>query len=162
AVRLAPVRGRAMQARLFEFLENTTGGGAAPVEQGIESFLRQHSGRGAAIVISDFLTAGDLRRAFNLIHSAGLEIFALQILGPSELAPELGDDQRLIDCETLGHLDISPTADLVALYHEYRAAHEAELAALCRQRAGKFLSISAAEPFERVVFDTMRRRGWVV
>jgi uncharacterized protein (DUF58 family) len=160
--RLAPCRGRAAQGRLFRFLEDITGGGNAPVEQGIENFLRQHTGRGTAIVISDFLTAGDLRRAFNLLHSSGLEIFALQILGPSELAPELADDQRLVDCESLGHLDISPTGDLLALYDEYRAAHEAQLAALCRQRSGKFLSINAAEPLERVVFDLMRRKGWIV
>jgi len=103
-----------------------------------------------------------LRRAFNLLHSAGLEIFALQILGPTELAPELTDDHRLVDCETLGQLDISSTGDLLALYHEHRAAHEAELAALCRQRSGRFLAVSAAEPLERVVFDLMRRRGWLV
>ncbi len=160
--RLAPCRGRAAQGRLFRFLESLTGGGSAPVEQGIESFLRQHSGRGAVFVISDFLTGGDLRRAFNLLHSNGLEIFAMQILGPTELAPELADDQRLVDCETRGHLDISPTGDLLALYHEYRVAHEAQLAALCRQRSGKFLSISAAEPLERVLFDTLRRRGWII
>jgi len=160
--RLASCRGRPGHTKLFGFLENIAGGGAAPVEQGIESFLRQHHGRGTAIVISDFLTAGDLRRAFNLLHSAGLEIFALQILGPTELAPELTDDHRLVDCETLGQLDISSTGDLLALYHEHRAAHEAELAALCRQRSGRFLAVSAAESLERVVFDLMRRRGWLV
>jgi len=160
--RMAPARGRSGRPRLFGFLENIAGGGSAPVEQGIEEFLRRHSGRGTAIVISDFLTAGDLRRAFNLLHSAGLEIFALQILGPTELAPELTDDHRLVDCETLGHLDISSTGDLLALYHEYRTAQEAQIAALCRQRSGRFLSVSAAESLERVVFDLMRRGGWIV
>ena len=37
---------------------------------------------GVAVLLSDFLTAGDLRRAFNSLHSAGLEIFAVQILAP--------------------------------------------------------------------------------
>jgi hypothetical protein len=41
-------------------------------------------------------------------------------------------------------------------------AHEARLSALCSQRSGRFLSISSAEPFERVAFDIMRRRGWIV
>ena len=133
-----------------------------PVEQGIEHFLRQHSGRGVVVVMSDFLTAGDLRRAFNLVHSAGLEIFAVQLLGPSEIDPELTGDLRLIDCETLGNLDISSAGDLLALYHEYRTAHHAQLSALCQQRNGKFLSVSSGEPLERVVFDAMRRKGWIV
>ncbi|WP_202797500.1 hypothetical protein [Chthoniobacter flavus] len=55
-----------------------------------------------------------------------------------------------------------PRGDLLSLYHEYRLAHEAQLTALCQQRSGKFLSISSAEPLERVVFDIMRRRGWIV
>jgi uncharacterized protein (DUF58 family) len=160
--RLRPTRGRSAQGKLFAFLENIEGGGETPVERGIEGFLRQHSGRGVAIVLSDFLTDGDLRRSFNLLHNASLEICAVQLLGPSELAPEINGDLRFVDCETAAHLDISAAGDLLSLYHEYRAAHEAQLTALCQQRSGKFLSISSAEPFERVVFDLMRRRGWIV
>jgi len=160
--RLRPTRGRSAQGKFFAFLENIEGGGDTPVEQGIEGFLRQHSGRGVAVVISDFLTDGDLRRSFNLLHNAGLEICAVQLLGPSELAPEITGDLRFVDSETAANLDISAAGDLLSLYHEYRLAHEAQLTALCQQRSGKFLSISSAEPFERVVFDIMRRRGWIV
>lgn len=159
---LAPCRGRGAQGKLFGFLESITGGGDVPVERGLEAFLRQHRGRGAAILFSDFLTEGDLRRAFNLLHTAGLQIFAVQILGPGELDPEITGDLRFVDCETAAHLDISGAGELLALYHEYRAAHEARLAALCQQRAGKFLAVSSAEPFERIVFDRMRRQGWIV
>ncbi len=160
--RLAPSRGRGAQGKLFRYLESVTGGGTTPVERGIEGFLRQHRGRGVAVVISDFLTEGDLRRAFNLLHNAGLRIFAVQILGPSELDPELSGDLRFVDCETAGHLDISAAGDLLPLYHEYRLAHEARLSALCQQRSGKFLSISSAEPFEHVLFGLMRRQGWII
>jgi len=162
APRLPPARGRGAQGKLFAFLESIEGGGDTPVERGIEGFLRQHSGRGVAVVISDFLTDGDLRRSFNLLHNAGLEICAVQILGPAELAPEITGDLRFVDSETAANLDISAAGDLLSLYHEYRLAHAAQLTALCQQRAGKFLSISSAEPLERVVFDLMRRRGWIV
>ena len=78
----------------------------------------------------------------------------MQILGPSELDPELAGDLRFVDCETAGHLDISSAGDLLALYHEYRLAHEARLTALCQQRAGRFLvAVECGEPFERVVFE---------
>ncbi len=160
--RLAPCRGRVSMGKFFRFLEAMEGGGEMPIDAGVEAFLRRHSGRGVAILISDFLTNGDLRRAFNLLHSAGLEIFAVQILGPSELAPEFAGDLRLVDCETTADLDISSARDLLALYHEYREAHAAHLSELCRQRQGKFLAVSAAESFERVIFDQMRRKGWLV
>ncbi len=162
AARLPPGRGRSAQGKLFAFLERIEGGGRTTVDRGIEDFLRQHSGRGAAVILSDFLTDGDLRRAFNLLHNAGLEIFAVQLLGPSELSPEITGDLRFVDSETEAHLDISSASDLLALYHEYRLSHEARLSALCSQRSGRFLSLSSAEPFERVVFDIMRRRGWIL
>jgi uncharacterized protein (DUF58 family) len=160
--RLSPKRGRAAQGQLFRYLEDITGGGATPVDRGIEIFLRQHRGRGLAVVISDFLTEGDIQRAFNLLHNAGLQIFAVQILGPSELDPEITGDLRFVDCETTGHLDISAAGDLLPLYHEYRLAHEARISALCQQRSGKFLSISSAETLEHVLFGLMRRQGWVL
>ena len=40
--------------------------------------------------------------------------------------------------------------------------HEALLTTLCQQRSGRFMSLSAAEPFERVFFETLRKKGWVV
>ena len=160
--RMPASRGRASQRKLFAFLENSESGGDLPFDRGIELFLRRHSGRGVAILLSDFLTPGDLQRAFNLLHSAGLEIFAAQILSPSELAPELAGDLRFVDSETHATLDISSAGDLLALYQEYRDAHQARLAELCRQRQGRFLAVSAAESHEHVLFDVMRRRGWLV
>ena len=96
------------------------------------------------------------------MNSAGLEIFALQILGPSEMSPELAGDIRFVDSETQAMLDITSAGDLLALYHEYREGHAARIAELCRQRRGRFLSVSANDPFETLMFDTLRRRGWVV
>jgi uncharacterized protein (DUF58 family) len=159
---LRPTSGRAGLGKVFGFLESIEPGGDVPVDAAIELFLRQHRGRGVAIVLSDFLTPGDLRRAFNLLNNSGFEIFALQILAPAELDPQITGDFRLVDSETGATLDISNAGDLMALYHEYRAALEAELTTLCAKRHGRFLATSTAEPFERLFFETLRRKGWVV
>jgi uncharacterized protein (DUF58 family) len=161
-VSLRPSTGRTSQGKLFAFLESIKGGGEQPLEEGIESVLRRHRGRGVVVLLSDFLTTGDLKRAFNLVHHAGLETFALQVLGPAEIAPEVTGDFRLVDSETDSTLDISNAGALLALYHEYRATLEAQLATLCSQRQGRFFSTSSAEPFERLFFETLRRKGWVV
>ena len=162
AARLAPCTGRASQAKTFAFLESIEAGGDAPIERGIESFLRQHSGRGVVVVLSDFLTGGDLKRAFSLLHGSGLEVFALQILGPGEIDPELAGDLRFFDSETAAHLDVTSAGDLLAIYQEYRAAHQQRIETLAQQRSGRFLSVSAGEPFERVFFELLRRKGWIV
>jgi len=160
--RLRPSSGRLSYRKLFAFLEPMEAGGEMLFDRGIELFLRQHTGRGVAILLSDFLSADDFLRPLNLLHSAGLEVMALQILSPSELAPEIAGDLRFVDSETQATLDITSAGDLLALYHEYREGHAARLAELCQQRSGRFLTVSSAEPFEAIVFDTLRRRGWIV
>src|SRR5688572_23320089 len=58
---LRPCSGRSATSKLFAFLENFGSGGDQPIDAGIESMLRQHRGRGVVIVLSDFLTSGDMR-----------------------------------------------------------------------------------------------------
>ena len=145
----------------FEFLEGIEGGGEFPIEQAIETMLRFHRGRGVAVVISDFLTFGELQRPMNLLFSAGLEIFGIQILSPEEINPELTGDIRFVDSETSRTLDISSAGDLLGIYHEHRAMLEDELARLCRRRNGRFLTIGSTDPLEWVLFDLLFRQGWV-
>ena len=153
--------GRPARRRVFEFLEGLEPGGDSPIDLSIAAALRRHRGRGIAIVLSDFLTTGDVSRSFNLLHSAGLEIFAVQILGPNEIAPDLTGDVRLVDCETGRTLDVSTARELVDIYHEHLTALQMHLATQCRRRNGRFESVSTDETLETILFDTLLRRGWI-
>jgi len=113
------------------------------------------------VIVSDFLTFGDLKRSFNMLFAAGLEPMGIQILSPQEIEPDVTSDLRLVDSETQETLDISSSADLLNLYQEYRLGLENDLALLCRRRSGRFLPVSSATPVESVLFDQMRRRGWI-
>ncbi|MHC5053608.1 MAG: DUF58 domain-containing protein [Planctomycetota bacterium] len=159
--RLGGLAGRACMGNMFRFIEGIAGGGDAPVEAAIEDALRRHSGRGAALVLSDFLTFGDLGRAMNLLFGSGLELLALQVLAPEEIDPELEGDSRLVDSESGARLDVTAAGALVALYQEYRAAYEAELSAGCCRRGGRFLTTSSRDEFHWVLFDLLRRKGWI-
>ena len=159
--RLPPCRGRASLRRLFAFIESIDGGGDAPLERAVEMLLKYHRGRGVCVVLSDFLTFGDLKRGFNSLHAAGLEPWGIQILGPGEIEPDLTGDVRLVDAETRDTLDVSSAADLMAMYREYRVGWQDELARLCQRRSGRFVSISSAEPVETVLLDQLRRQGWI-
>ncbi|MBI1310000.1 DUF58 domain-containing protein [bacterium] len=153
--------GRVSTRRVFRFLENLEPGGDVPVEHAIESMLRLHHGRGIAIVLSDFLTFGDVSRSFNLLYSAGLELFALQLLGPSEIDPEITGDVRFVDSETGDALDISSAGELLGLYHEHRLGLEQFLGEQSRKRNGRFVSLSSGKSVERILFETLLRQGWV-
>lgn len=137
---LPPCRGRVSLRKLLSFVENLPAGGDFPIDAAIEEALKRHHGKGVCVIVSDFLTTGDLTRGFNLLHGAGLEIFALQILGPTELDPELTGDLRFVDSETQQTLDVSSVGELLGLYHEHRQGLADHIATLCRKRQGRFLS----------------------
>jgi uncharacterized protein (DUF58 family) len=158
---LSPCTGRVSRRRFFDFLENIPAGGDFPVDEAVDAMLRRHRGRGIVVLLSDFLTFGDFQKPLNLLFSAGLEIFAVQILSPVELSPEITGDIRFVDCENGQTLDVSSAGDLLGIYHEHRLALEEELGILCRQRSGRFLSISSRDSLEWILFDLLRRKGWV-
>ncbi|MGV2341897.1 MAG UNVERIFIED_CONTAM: hypothetical protein LVR18_50680 [Planctomycetaceae bacterium] len=147
--------------RLLQFLENVAGGGDIPVEDAVERMLRFHRGRGVAILASDFLTLGDLSRPMNMLYSAGLEVWGLQILSDAEIAPNVEGDLRFVDSETGYTLDITNAGELLSIYHDQRLRLQATLDNMCRRRQGRFLSVSSAVPFNDLLFDGLCRQGWV-
>lgn len=159
--RLRPHAGRVSMRTVFRFIEPIEAGGDAPLDEGIEMMLKEHTGRGVVAVFSDFLTTGDLRKGFNMLFSAGLEIFGVQVLGPTELEPDVSQNLRLVDSETGDTLDISATGDIAALYEEYRDAYQRHVESLAQSRSGRILTVSASDPVDHLVFDILRRRGWV-
>lgn len=158
---LPPCTGRVSLRRVLKFIENIQGGGDSPLESAVDSVLRTHRGRGVAVLLSDFLTPGDVNPALNSLYSAGLEIHAVQILSEQELHPDLTGDIRLLDSETGETLDISGAAELFGIYQDHLAWQELQLTADCQKRSGRFLRVSTGMPLESILFDTFRRKGWI-
>jgi hypothetical protein len=156
-----PCTGRKSLTRVLAFLEAIEAGGDFPIDQAVEAVLRRHRGRGIAIVLSDFLTFGNLTRPFNLLYSAGLEVFGIQILSPTEREPELAGDLRFVDSETGASLDVSNVGEMLTLYHDRLETLERELESQCRRRQGRFLSVGSRDPIDEILFDQLRRKGWV-
>lgn len=158
---LPPCTGRVSLRRVFKFIEDIQGGGDSPLEAAVDSVLRTHRGRGVVVLLSDFLTLGDVNPPLNSLYSAGLEIHAVQILSEHELHPDLTGDIRLLDSETGETLDISGAAELFGIYQDHLAWQELQLTADCQKRSGRFLRVSTGMPLESILFDTFRRKGWI-
>lgn len=158
---LPPGTGRTRIRQLLQFLEQLEGGGNIPVERAIETMLRFHRGRGVAILISDFLSFGDLARPFNLLFSSGLEVWGLQILSDAEINPNVQGDLRFVDSETQETLDITNASELLSVYHDQRLWLQQNLDSMCRSRQGRFLSVSSSMSIQTVLFEHLCRQGWV-
>jgi hypothetical protein len=158
---LSPCTGRMSIKRVLSFLENLPAGGDFPIDMAVEAVLKQHRGRGVCVLLSDFLTFGAMERPMNQLFSAGLEVFGIQILCGLELNPELTGDLRFVDSETGMTLDVSSVGDLIGFYHEHLNGLQEHLAGLCRQRSGRFVCLDSGLPLDTLVFDTLKRKGWV-
>lgn len=158
---LAPCTGRLSFRKVFEFIERLSAAGDVSLEGAIDEVLKLHRGRGVAIVLSDFLTFGNLERPFNRLSGAGLELMAIQLLSPAELDPELTGDVRFVDAETGQMLDVSAAGDLLTIYREHLENLQRSLGENCRTRSGRFLSLDASQPLEDLLFDSLRRKGWL-
>lgn len=159
---LPPYRGRISMRNVFAFLENLEGGGDYPVDRAVEDMLKRHRGRGVAIMLSDFFTFGDLNRTFNLIHSAGLEPFAVQLLSPTELDPDFSGDLRFVDVETNATIDVSGVGQLLDIYNQHLNAFTTQIATLTRQRQGRYIMLSTEDSIESMLFETLLRKGWII
>ena len=158
---LPPCTGRMSMKRIFSFLESLPEGGDFPIDLAVTEMLKLHRGRGVCLVLSDFLTFGAMDRPMNQLFSAGLEVFGLQILCGLELNPELTGDLRFVDVENQMTLDVSSVGDLIGFYQEHLARLQENLAMLCRQRNGRFICLDSGLPVETMVFDVLKRKGWV-
>jgi uncharacterized protein (DUF58 family) len=159
---LPPTRGRQAMRRSLSILEGIPDEAhGKPLELAVETALRMHSGRGAVILLSDFLGDGDFKEAFNRLYASGLELLAVQILSPTELDPELSGDLRLVDSETGAGVDISSVGDVLGIYHDQRTRWTATLETWATGRGGRFLACSSGEPLDGILFERMRKAGWL-
>lgn len=160
--RMPTARGRPWLRRALAAAEGMgPADGDLTIDRLVESVLARHSGRGVAVLISDFLSGGDCQRMLTRLATAGLEPHAIQVLAPSEVDPALTGDWRLVDCETDATLDVSDVADLLHLYHEHRLGMEAQLAQWCSGRQGRFLSVAADAEVGHLMLHTLRKKGWL-
>ena len=158
---IGPASGRFQSSKFNNFIANANCEGAQTLENGIEKILKKHTGRGMAILLSDFLTTGDLQKSFNLLFSKGLAPYALQILSPEELNPEISGDARFVDCETKMTLDISAAGQLTEIYLEYLETLQQNVSNWARNRSGLYTSCSSDCDIDALLFDTLVRRGWI-
>lgn len=157
-----PLRGRAGMTPLLGFLDQVDAArGRETLEHALSALVPRLSGRGAIVLLSDFLTHGDLGRAANLAAGAGFEPIGLQLLGPGELRPELEDDVRLVDEETGDVLDVAAGDELLRRYDDALRAQQQTLSALCAGRGGRFVRLDASQEPLAMVYGPLRASGVV-
>ena len=181
-VRLADRRGRRHVHRVGQFLIDTLwsedvvharAATGAPAPGGdfttaLTTLARQRVGQGVMVVLSDMLIPeGHEAGLRNLAASRGYDTWILQLLSPGEIDPAqdvesgLTGDLRLLDAETGRATEVTMSAALIKRYRERLKTWCDEINAYCVAREMTHLLIRTDADLERVIMDTLRRRGLV-
>ncbi|HOD81992.1 MAG: hypothetical protein BWX88_04394 [Planctomycetes bacterium ADurb.Bin126] len=153
------LRGRPSTRRLAEFLFSLPQGQASDFDKACRQFQAARSGSGVVIVISDFLFKNGYEDALTRLLSPAYDLYAIQVLSPQEIQPELTGDLRLVDVEDGEIAEITVTAPLMTHYRRMLAAYCDQLDRFCARRGAAYVRASSADSVETLVLTTLRKRG---
>lgn len=156
-----PKRGKGNRAGYFSFLSGLEPSTGTNLHTSFKAFAAAHPNRGVAVVISDFYDFDGYEEAFRQLFARNFEVLAIHVLSPAELKPAHQGDIRLVDTEFGLTTDISVGKRLLNTYQRTLGAFSDGLKDYVVGRGGHYLLVSTATPFERLVLDVLRRRGFV-
>ena len=160
AVREVPAaRGKNQVWRILRFLERMTCAGGTSLQTAFRGFFGARRARGMVIVISDFLDRQGFEQSFQEIRRFRHDVFAVHVVSPDEVSPDLADEVLLVDAEDGGARRVRVTPGLIQDYRESFQQYCTEIEAFCRSHGWGYLRGSTAEPLEELLLKTLREEG---
>ena len=143
--------------RAAQKLETTDFDGETDLEKSIVNMKTPGYDEGLTIIISDFLTDSNWKKAIDFLMFQRREILMIQVLSPDELFPNLDGRIQMIDSESSGFGDdrnmrIVMTKKLVKAYQRAFDEYEQELIDFCASRNVTFFTVSSEDSIEKVIF----------
>ncbi len=167
-----PSHGRSNTTPMLTYLTNLPAAGSTSVAESIERYARARKRPGVLIVLSDLLSGepDEMRAALQLLRSRGWQTTIVQIVDPAERDPSLsfatGSGAQpmtveLIDLETAGRLQVTPTQAALAEYDQAIRAWQEDIEAVCQSEQISLITLQTDWPFETVVLGLLSQRGVV-
>lgn len=154
-----PKRGKQNAMHLFDFLENAGPFETTDFTEAMRVFSQSTKTRGIVILISDFYDFNGYEEGLRMLFGRNFETFALHLMAPSELEPDLTGDVKLVDSEFGFTTDVSLGKHLLESYKQTLNTFSSGIRSYIQSRGGYYMLSSTALPFDRLVLDVMCRRG---
>lgn len=138
--------------------------GEVDIQKAVTSCQTIGSNDGLAVIISDFCTDSDWKKAVDFLCYKKKQVLLIQVLTPEELDPTYMGRVNLIDSEAEGMEDTKNLkirinrANLLA-YEEAIRDMQAELRSFCASRDAAFITVSTAQPIEKMLFKELLKVG---
>ena len=143
--------------RAAQALETTEFEGEVDLEKAIVNVEAPGYDDGLTIIISDFLTESNWKKAIDFLLYKRREVLLIQILSPDELYPDFDGRIHMMDSEAPDLADgrnmrVIITKKMVQAYQKALDEYEKELIDFCAARNVTFFTVSSDDPIEKVIF----------
>ncbi len=153
------LRSRQKVPQMLSFLQNLEPQGGSFLAGACKRFAISHRTKGVCVILSDFFDKGGYENGLRYVAGGTYDLFAIQVLAPQEINPDLQGDLKLKDIEDGDLAEVSITAPLLKKYKENLNAYCSSLKEYITRRGGTYLFTSTAVPFETLVLNYLRERG---
>jgi hypothetical protein len=152
--------------RAITSLEETEFKGFADIEKSVMNGLNIGNNDGLTVIISDFLTDNNWKKAVDYLVFKKRQVLLIQILSEDELNPQYTGRLRLVDSEAKDPLDeanmrLKITRSDLKAYEQALKDHQEDMKAFCTSRGAHFVIVSSKDSVERLVFDKLAQVGTV-
>ena len=145
-------------------LENITYDGECDLKEAIVGCPDTGSKDGLTVIISDFFTDSDWRRAIDYLCYKKRQVLLIQVMTPEEADPLYMGRVNLIDSESV---DVSDPKNMrIKIDHASQLAYEeamkeiiSELESFTASRDALFISVRTDQPIEKVLFKELLKVG---
>ncbi|HEX2971743.1 MAG TPA: DUF58 domain-containing protein [Tepidisphaeraceae bacterium] len=153
------LRGRTKVAQMLDFIAKLEPAGAGNLTEACRRFALSHRQKGVCVVLSDFFDKGGYEGGLRYLSGGKYDLFAVQILAPQEIDPQLQGDLKLRDIEDGDMAEVSITQPLIKQYKANLNAYCLAVKDYLTRRGGTYLFASSAVPFDTLVLNYLRERG---
>ena len=145
-------------------LETLTFDGESDLTSAIINCPNPGNNDGLTVIISDFFTNSEWKKAVDYLCYKKRQVLLVQILTPEEIDPLYQGRVNLIDSESMDlsdakNMKIKITRSSQIAYEEAMADFISDIGQFCTSRNADFVSICTDKPIEKVLFKELLKVG---
>ncbi len=146
-------------------LENIAFEGDSAISAAVTGCSDAGSNDGLTVIISDFLTENDWKKAVDYLVYKKRQVMLVQVLAPEEIDPAAFNGRiNFIDSESESieddrNMRLRVTRGLLAAYDEALKDMIGDMQSFCASRGADFVSVSSDKPLEKMLFGELLKVG---
>jgi uncharacterized protein (DUF58 family) len=145
-------------------LEEITFQESTDIEAAILNLRNPGKNDGLSVIISDFLTDSNWKKAVDYLLYHKRQVLLLQILSPEEIDPRYNGRTILKDCEAIDILDernmkLHITKANYLAYKQALGDHRDDIKDFCSSRGIRFFSVDSSTSIEKLIFGQLMESG---